>query len=287
MLTKYDLNKKAIDDELSELEKQYGIARTEQEKAKARAQESAYITLETLKKYLPQHMRETGMNGSGLSETSLVNAYNNYANNLGQIEEGYQTNKTALDKAYTQQKNELTYKSGLNDAERQEAFDAGYDAFAAEIKSYPDEYTFADIDKAYEKGKITKEDSDDLKKLLDKTIMGDIQELINDKEYLLALSELDKAHVAGSIDDSTYKSAFFDTVIKYCSGNLDEETKEQRIKYLQGLLSDKKLTAAEYTIAVNYLKYGVLQSPNIVWEEEKPTSHTSRTSRTPQTHASF
>lgn len=53
------------------------------------AKENAYLTLEKLKSYLPLEMEREGVSGSNIGQTQLLNAYNNYISNLGNISQNY------------------------------------------------------------------------------------------------------------------------------------------------------------------------------------------------------
>lgn len=75
-----------------------GISAIEQNRNDAN--QAAAITLERLKKYLPDQLKQNGLGGSGLSETTLAGAYNNYANQVGLNERAYQNAKDALEQNY-------------------------------------------------------------------------------------------------------------------------------------------------------------------------------------------
>lgn len=72
------------------------------DKSKTQAQQSASITLDKLKKYLPTQIKAQGLGGLGVSESSLLNAYNNYSSDMGAIENDYQDRKSSLEEAYAQ-----------------------------------------------------------------------------------------------------------------------------------------------------------------------------------------
>ncbi len=75
--------------------------------SKQRAQENASITLDKLKKYLPTQMKMQGLSGLGISESSALQAYNNYMNEMGDITANYDKNKTTLDTEKTSAENNL------------------------------------------------------------------------------------------------------------------------------------------------------------------------------------
>lgn len=111
-----DESKKASDEEnrnsyydsqLEALLEQYRASQESLDKSKSQAQQTASITLDKLKKYLPAQVKAQGLGGLGVSETSQLQAYNNYANTMGNIESDYQTSKTSLDTNKTSATNEL------------------------------------------------------------------------------------------------------------------------------------------------------------------------------------
>ena len=95
------------DSQLESLLEQYRASQESLDKSKSQAQQTASITLDKLKKYLPAQVKAQGLEGLGVSETSQLQAYNNYANTMGNIESDYQTNKTSLDANKTSATNEL------------------------------------------------------------------------------------------------------------------------------------------------------------------------------------
>lgn len=95
------------DSQLESLLEQYRASQESLDKSKSQAQQAASITLDKLKKYLPAQVKAQGLGGLGVSETSQLQAYNNYANTIGNIESDYQANKTSLDTNKTSATNEL------------------------------------------------------------------------------------------------------------------------------------------------------------------------------------
>lgn len=72
------------------------------DKSKMQSQQNASITLDKLKKYIPTQIKAQGLGGLGVSESSLLNAYNNYSSDMGAIENDYQDRKSSLEEAYAQ-----------------------------------------------------------------------------------------------------------------------------------------------------------------------------------------
>lgn len=70
--------------------------------SKMQSQQNASITLDKLKKYLPTQIKAQGLGGLGVSESSLLNAYNSYSSDMGAIENDYQDRKSSLEEAYAQ-----------------------------------------------------------------------------------------------------------------------------------------------------------------------------------------
>lgn len=95
------------DSQLESLLEQYRASQESLDKSKSQAQQTASITLDKLKKYLPAQVKAQGLGGLGVSETSQLQAYNNYANTMGNIESDYQTNKISLDTNKKSATNEL------------------------------------------------------------------------------------------------------------------------------------------------------------------------------------
>ena len=72
------------------------------DKSKMQSQQNASVTLDKLKKYIPTQIKAQGLGGLGVSESSLLNAYNNYSSDMGAIENDYQDRKSSLEEAYAQ-----------------------------------------------------------------------------------------------------------------------------------------------------------------------------------------
>lgn len=81
----------------NELEQNYGQSVEALDKSKRNSQQAASITLDKLKKYLPTQIKAQGLGGLGVSESSMLQAYNDYNNRMGAIESDYNTNKSTLD----------------------------------------------------------------------------------------------------------------------------------------------------------------------------------------------
>lgn len=98
---------KYYDEQLETLLGEYSASREALDKSKRQSQQNASITLDKLKKYLPTQIKSQGLGGLGVSESTMLQAYNNYNNDMGAIESDYQANKTSLDTGETAAKNTL------------------------------------------------------------------------------------------------------------------------------------------------------------------------------------
>lgn len=98
---------KYYDEQLETLLGEYSASREALDKSKRQSQQNASITLDKLKKYLPTQIKAQGLGGLGVSESTMLQAYNNYNNDMGAIESDYQANKTSLDTGETAAKNTL------------------------------------------------------------------------------------------------------------------------------------------------------------------------------------
>lgn len=109
LLDNYNRNtesaKQIYDKNTEELLANYGTAQSALDKSKRQSQQNASITLDKLKKYLPTQIKAQGLGGLGVSESSMLKAYNNYNSDMGAIESGYQESKSDLDANYNTNKN--------------------------------------------------------------------------------------------------------------------------------------------------------------------------------------
>lgn len=91
-------------DSLSKLEQYYKTTGEALDKSKRQSQQNASITLDKLKKYLPTQIKAQGLGGLGVSESTMLKAYNNYNSDMGAIESDYQQNKSTLETNYQDNK---------------------------------------------------------------------------------------------------------------------------------------------------------------------------------------
>ena len=132
----------------NELEQNYGQSVEALDKSKRNSQQAASITLDKLKKYLPTQIKAQGLGGLGVSESSMLQAYNDYNNRMGAIESDYNANKSTLDanrestlseleRAYLDNKTNL----GISAGEQSQNI---FDKYLADYKTEQDElYTEA------------------------------------------------------------------------------------------------------------------------------------------------
>lgn len=136
---------KYYDEQLESMLGEYASSRDALDKSKRQQQQNASITLDKLKKYLPTQIKSQGLGGLGVSESTMLQAYNNYNNDMGAIESDYQANKTSLDVGENNAKN--TLENYRQDALQKiaEKYGAAADARKAEAGS-----TSKNIFSAYE-----------------------------------------------------------------------------------------------------------------------------------------
>lgn len=94
----------------------YTAAKDTFDKNKRQSQQNASITLDKLKKYLPMQIKAQGLGGLGVSESSMLQAYNNYSRDMGAIESEHAQKMSDLERAYGEnvgnlesEKNNLLY----------------------------------------------------------------------------------------------------------------------------------------------------------------------------------
>jgi len=105
----------------AELLKNYQSSVSGLDKSKNQSLQSASITYDKLKKYLPTQIKAQGLGGLGVSESTMLQAHNNYATQTGSIKNNYNENKTALEEAYGSNKANLdtTHESNISSLDSQ------------------------------------------------------------------------------------------------------------------------------------------------------------------------
>lgn len=127
--------------EIEKLQQNYGMSVDSLDTSKRNSQQAASITLDKLKKYLPTQIKAQGLGGLGVSESSMLQAYNEYNNRMGEIEGGYNANRASLDASYNDSKSALdtTRSSGVSDAsleyqKNQSALDTNRNSALSELE---------------------------------------------------------------------------------------------------------------------------------------------------------
>ena len=82
---------------VEQIENNYNSSLDALNTSKRNSQQAASITLDKLRKYLPTQIKAQGLGGLGVSESSMLQAYSSYNNDLGEIERNYNTTKSTLD----------------------------------------------------------------------------------------------------------------------------------------------------------------------------------------------
>nr|DAL67677.1 MAG TPA: neurotoxin [Caudoviricetes sp.] len=127
--------------EIEKLQQNYGMSVESLDTSKRNSQQAASITLDKLKKYLPTQIKAQGLGGLGVSESSMLQAYNNYNNTMGEIEGDYNANRASLDASYNDSKSSLdtTRSTGVADAsleyqKNQSALDTNKNSALSELE---------------------------------------------------------------------------------------------------------------------------------------------------------
>lgn len=127
--------------EIEKLQQNYGMSVDSLDTSKRNSQQAASITLDKLKKYLPTQIKAQGLGGLGVSESSMLQAYNEYNNRMGEIEGSYNANRASLDASYNDSKSALdtTRGSGVSDAsleyqKNQSALDTNRNSALSELE---------------------------------------------------------------------------------------------------------------------------------------------------------
>lgn len=148
----YEQNIKRMEEiynsELEKLQRGYGTAKDSLDVSKKNSQQTASITLDKLKKYLPTQIKAQGLGGLGVSESSMLQAYNNYNNTMGEIAGNYNTNKASIDASFNDS------KSGLDTARSTGNSDA-YMEYSKNKANLDNQYnsTLSELERAYQDNK--------------------------------------------------------------------------------------------------------------------------------------
>ena len=242
LLQNYTANSDAIRNTYQQnsdtLFKNYGTAQGALADSKRQSQQNASITLDKLKKYLPTQIKAQGLGGLGVSESSMLQAYNNYNSDMGAIESDYQKNKTELETAYNENKTSLDNQHSAAQNDLQTSYNTAQNNLETGYNSTKTKYEGA---KAEAEGKIKQQLQADLAALLQNynTAVGTVGKDANGK--LLVDGVLDK-YAQMLADDQDIN---FDTAMSLILQALhtDEASMNAIVEGFRGKVSDSQLSA--------------------------------------------
>lgn len=242
LLENYTANSNAIRDTYQQnadtLFKNYGTAQGALADSKRQSQQSASITLDKLKKYLPTQIKAQGLGGLGVSESSMLQAHNDYSRNMGAIESDYQKNKTDLETAYNENKTSLDTQHSAAQNDLQISYNTAQNNLETGYNSTKTKYEGA---KAEAEGKIKQQLQADLASLLQNynTAMGKVGKGADGK--LLVDGVLNK-YAEMLADDQDIN---FDTAMSLILQALhtDEASMNAIVEGFRGKVSDSQLAA--------------------------------------------
>lgn len=242
LLENYTANSNAIRDTYQQnadtLFKNYGTAQGALADSKRQSQQSASITLDKLKKYLPTQIKAQGLGGLGVSESSMLQAHNDYSRNMGAIESDYQKNKTDLETAYNENKTSLDTQHSAAQNDLQTSYNTAQNNLETGYNSTKTKYEGA---KAEAEGKIKQQLQADLASLLQNynTAMGKVGKGADGK--LLVDGVLNK-YAEMLADDQDIN---FDTAMSLILQALhtDEASMNAIVEGFRGKVSDSQLAA--------------------------------------------
>ena len=242
LLENYTANSNAIRDTYQQnadtLFKNYGTAQGALADSKRQSQQSASITLDKLKKYLPTQIKAQGLGGLGVSESSMLQAHNDYSRNMGAIESDYQKNKTDLETAYNENKTSLDTQHSAAQNDLQTSYNTAQNNLETGYNSAKTKYEGA---KAEAEGKIKQQLQADLASLLQNynTAMGKVGKGADGK--LLVDGVLNK-YAEMLADDQDIN---FDTAMSLILQALhtDEASMNAIVEGFRGKVSDSQLAA--------------------------------------------
>ena len=95
---------------------------------KKNSQQAASITYDKLKKYLPTQIKAQGLGGLGVSESTMLQAQNNYVNQMGNIGSEYSANTAELESKKTSALSELeNYRADTLDGIQNKEWQTAYE----------------------------------------------------------------------------------------------------------------------------------------------------------------
>lgn len=242
---------KYYDEQLETLLGEYSASREALDKSKRQSQQNASITLDKLKKYLPTQIKSQGLGGLGVSESTMLQAYNNYNNDMGAIESDYQANKTSLDTGETAAKNTL-------ENYRQDALKAIADKYnaAADARQAEAGQTSGGIFSAYETQVKAQLESrrQEIQSMIEQSTATSIDELMG---YIKELN--------GKIDETAYNN-----LVNSAQQKIKENTRLQQMRDKESAVEAVKDGLARFDVYEDWegaLKY-LEQNKSVLGEQE-------------------
>lgn len=116
--TQQSAAEKAYNNYLQNIENAYKASADNLYSDRSSSKQAASIMLDKAMKYLPEQMKAQGLGGLGVSSSAILEANNNYVNQLGSIMSEYNQNKQALDLGHSNNLNELAASKLENDTQR-------------------------------------------------------------------------------------------------------------------------------------------------------------------------
>lgn len=123
----------AYNNYLQNIEQAYKASVGSLDNDRSSSQQAASIMLDKAMKYLPEQLKAQGLGGLGVSSSAMLEANNNYINQLGSIMELYNQNKGALDLGHSNDLQELA--NGKLDSDTQR-----YNQYISSLMSLEDAY---------------------------------------------------------------------------------------------------------------------------------------------------
>lgn len=250
----------------SELSGAYDASRETLGANKSKAQQNASISLDKLLKYLPAQARAQGYEGLGTSESSALQAYANYNNNMGEIASDYNSQMTSLDQSEISDKNDLAQQrkdtlASINDKydayarARAEAAGTGaqeaWEAYEAERKAKEEQLrqeASAKETEIYENYRdmlnySTSTDYDSLIKGIDKLNVSDeYKQLLKDKAQIIVEANVKAQEEQGTSDQKNESEALYSEVANAVA-----------VKIESAIGDDGKISQSDYQAIVDYV----------------------------------
>lgn len=264
----YNLGKETV-------ENNYGQAIQSLDTSKRNSQQAASITLDKLKKYLPTQIKAQGLGGLGVSESSMLQAYTDYNNRMGDIESDYNATKSSLEtnRNTTLADLESNYlqETGELQSEALKSTQDIFDKYLADYRTEQDEL-YKEALYALQNSNYTSEEdmlafidqisgglNSEKIKLLKQNVSGLVsQNLKEQQDYNFALAE--QAYLDGNYNSAAELEEYFnkfkgkvsesqwDTIQSYLSAvknSYDEQVRQEAIKEQQELEEFNSVTRGD------------------------------------------